>query len=240
MLFAMVVIVGAGASFVGISAVHPPTAATASTGSVAPAADPPAFNMRKYTLDAPSSRWVVVDKLRPLNPRKYEPSDLVRVSIPRTFSATIRREANTALTLMNKEFVQSHPKYGLVVHSGYRSYATQKAVWDGDYTLTALPGYSEHQTGWAVDLAGKNGKCAIYECFANTTEGKWLAANSYKYGFILRYPKGMQNVTGYQFEPWHYRYVGTLLSIEMHNRNIKTLEQFFGLPNAPKYGVGGH
>ncbi len=196
--------------------------------------------MRKYTINSPASRWVVVDKLRPLNPIGYIPPDLVHVSIASTFSTTLRREANSALVTMQAAFKRSHTSYGLVVHSAYRSYKTQQAVWDGDYNLTAKPGYSEHQTGWAVDLGAKSGKCSIYECFGALTEGVWLAANSYKYGFILRYPKGMQNVTGFQYEPWHFRYVGVELATEMHNRGIKTLEQFFGLPNAPKYNRWGH
>ena len=170
----------------------------------------------------------------------YVPPDLVNVTISKTYGATLRKAANTALTRMSLVFWRANKNYGLVVHSAYRSYANQQAVWDGDYTLTAKPGYSEHQTGWAVDLGAKNGKCSIYECFATTVEGKWLAAHAWEYGFILRYPKHFEGVTGFQFEPWHFRYVGVELSTQMHDTGVKTLEQFFGLPNAPKYNRWGH
>ena len=77
--------------------------------------------------------------------------------------------------------------------------------------------------------------CAIQECFGATPQGLWLAANSYRFGFILRYPAGKRAVTGYIFEPWHFRYVGVELATEMHETGIATLEEFFGLPPAPDY-----
>ncbi|MGH7239808.1 MAG: M15 family metallopeptidase, partial [Candidatus Saccharimonadales bacterium] len=80
-----------------------------------------------------------------------------------------------------------------------------------------------------------NPACNVAQCFANTTEGKWLAANAYLYGFVIRYPKGFENITGYEYEPWHVRYIGKSLSEEMHKTGVKTLEQFFGLPAAPNY-----
>jgi D-alanyl-D-alanine carboxypeptidase len=63
----------------------------------------------------------------------------------------------------------------------------------------------------------------------------WLAANAYRFGFILRYPQGLENITGYEYEPWHFRYVGVALATEMHKEGVQTLEQFFGLPAAPNY-----
>jgi D-alanyl-D-alanine carboxypeptidase len=104
----------------------------------------------------------------------------------------------------------------------------------GEY-LAARPGYSEHQTGLAADLSAAGQGCVIRVCFANTKAGKWLAANAWQYGFILRYPKGHTATTGYQFEPWHYRYVGVELSTQMHLTGVAVLEDFFGLPAAPKY-----
>nr|MBA3758677.1 D-alanyl-D-alanine carboxypeptidase family protein [Candidatus Saccharibacteria bacterium] len=71
--------------------------------------------------------------------------------------------------------------------------------------------------------------------FETTPEGKWLLANTYEYGFIVRYPNGKENVTGYQYEPWHLRFVGKELAIEMNKTGIQTLEEFFGLPAAPNY-----
>jgi D-alanyl-D-alanine carboxypeptidase len=86
-----------------------------------------------------------------------------------------------------------------------------------------------------MDISSVPAVCPLKACFADTDQGKWLAANAYKWGFILRYPNGMTNITGYEFEPWHYRYVGIELATEMHTTGIKTLEQFFGLPAAPDY-----
>ncbi|HSW74562.1 MAG TPA: M15 family metallopeptidase, partial [Candidatus Saccharimonadales bacterium] len=101
---------------------------------------------------------------------------------------------------------------------------------------SARPGYSEHQTGLAADLGGTSDpSCNVADCFADTVEGKWLAANAYKYGFLIRYPADKVNVTGYIYEPWHIRYIGASLSTEMHKSHIETLEEFFGLPAAPSY-----
>jgi D-alanyl-D-alanine carboxypeptidase len=77
--------------------------------------------------------------------------------------------------------------------------------------------------------------CALQACFADTPQGLWLAANAWKYGFMLRYPNGKTPITGYEFEPWHYRYVGLELAAELHTTGIQTLEEFFGLPPAPTY-----
>ena len=130
------------------------------------------------------------------------------------------------------------------IQSAYRSYDVQVGVYNGlveqlgqaggDLT-SARPGHSEHQTGLVVDISAVPATCALDQCFADTDQGKWLAKNAYKWGFVLRYPNKMTNITGYEFEPWHYRYVGVELATEMHTTGIKTLEQFFDLPAAPGY-----
>lgn len=193
------------------------------------------FDMKRYSTEDVTSIWVVVNKRRPLNPQNYAPSDLVAVG-----SQRLRTAAAEALSsLMNDA-----KKEGLTISplSGYRSYNTQVIVYNNEVatngqavadTQSARPGTSEHQTGLSIDVGG--GGCGIEDCFANTKEGKWLAANSYKYGFIIRYPEGKQAVTGYRYEPWHIRYVGSDLSTEMKTRNVSTLEEFFGLPAAPTY-----
>jgi zinc D-Ala-D-Ala carboxypeptidase len=132
----------------------------------------------------------------------------------------------------------------MTVQSAYRSFASQTRIFNGYVANegrekaergSARPGHSEHQTGLAVDIGAVPAKCAIAACFADTPQGKWLAKNAWKYGFILRYPKGKEDVTGYIFEPWHYRYVGKSLAIEYHDTDAETLEEFFGLPAAPDY-----
>jgi D-alanyl-D-alanine carboxypeptidase len=131
-----------------------------------------------------------------------------------------------------------------MLSSGYRSYDYQVGLYNGYVksqgqatadTQSARPGYSEHQTGLAVDIEPASKKCELDACFADTPEGKWLVANAYKYGFILRYTQDKTAVTGYAYEPWHFRYVGTPLATEMHNQNVATLEEFFNLPVAPDY-----
>ncbi len=98
------------------------------------------------------------------------------------------------------------------------------------------PGYSEHQTGLAVDLAPVPAQgCNLEICFGSMPQGKWLAANCWQYGFLLRYPADKVAVTGYQYEPWHFRYIGIPLATEMHNEGVETMEEFFGLPAAPNY-----
>ena len=117
--------------------------------------------------------------------------------------------------------------------SAYRSYKTQQALFnryvkrDGyekARTYSAVPGSSEHQTGLAIDVSGSSGKCAAASCFANTKEAAWLKKNSQKYGFIIRYPKGKESITGYKYEPWHLRYVGNISS-NIQSRGI-TLEEY--------------
>jgi D-alanyl-D-alanine carboxypeptidase len=84
----------------------------------------------------------------------------------------------------------------------------------------------------AVDVG--NGVCNLELCFGNTNAGKWLANNAHVYGFVIRYPAGKESITGYQYEPWHLRYVGKELASEIF-KSKQTLEEFFGLPAAPSY-----
>jgi D-alanyl-D-alanine carboxypeptidase len=86
----------------------------------------------------------------------------------------------------------------------------------------------------AVDF-GAQGVSTLQVSFAKTKAGIWLAANSYKYGFVLRYPFGKTKITGYSFEPWHFRFVGVATATEMHDQGISTLEEFYALPAAPNY-----
>jgi len=106
---------------------------------------------------------------------------------------------------------------------------------NGADTQSARPGYSEHQTGLAVDLGSTNRTCEIADCFAGTREGEWLAANAHTYGFVLRYSLHAEKTVGYKYEPWHFRFVGRELANEIHKRDNEPLETFFGLPAASDY-----
>ena len=121
--------------------------------------------------------------------------------------------------------------FSMPLLSGFRSYNTQVGLYNryvSAYgqatadTFSARPGHSEHQTGLAFDVG------SIDNNYGNTAGGKWLANNCYKYGFIIRYPKGKQNITGYQYEPWHIRYLGNPLATEVHNSGL-CLEEYLGI-----------
>lgn len=206
----------------------------------------PAFDKRQYSLSQPTSIWVVVNKQRPLNPADYVPPDLtvpdVPLRVPGNDSMQLRQPAAQALEMMFA--AAKSVGLPLMLSSGYRSYSYQVGLYGGYVksmgqagadAISARPGYSEHQTGLAADIEPLDEKCDVSVCFANLPAGKWLAANAYKYGFIMRYPADKVKITGYDYEPWHFRYVGVSLSTELHKLHIETLEEFFGLPAAPNY-----
>jgi D-alanyl-D-alanine carboxypeptidase len=194
------------------------------------------FDKTKYSTGDAASQWVVVNKQNPLIPSSYAPTDLVGIG-----NGQLAR-ANAASALGQLLTAATDAGQPVSVLSGYRSYATQSSLYnnyvrtDGQAnadTYSARPGHSEHQTGLAVDIG--NGVCNLLACFGDTSAGKWLAANAHSYGFIIRYPAGKTAVTGYQYEPWHLRYVGVELATEMQRKNIQTLEEFFGIPGGTRY-----
>ncbi len=200
------------------------------------------FDKTQHSLTKPTSRWVVVNKQRPLDPKTYAPVDLVTPKVPIRVNTQLRQETATATALMFNDAQNAGAP--MIVSSGYRSYSYQVGLYNGYVsaqgkaladTQSARPGYSEHQTGLAADVSPLDGTCSVKQCFAATKAGKWLAANAYRYGFIIRYPEGKTAITGYEYEPWHVRYVGTELSTEMHDKGIQTMEEFFGLGAAPTY-----
>ena len=123
----------------------------------------------------------------------------------------------------------------LYATSGFRSYSTQKAIFERKLKTmsekaanasVAKPGYSEHQTGLAMDVEGLSSLgSGLVEDFGETPEGIWLAEHSHEYGFILRYPKGKTEITGYVYEPWHIRYVGLEAAAQIHELDI-TFEEY--------------
>lgn len=201
------------------------------------------FDKKKYSIDDPLSLWVINDKRRPLDPADYVPPDMVDANVRYITEPQMRPPAAAAIAGL---FAASEAEGGgtMQVQNSYRSYASQTRIYDravatygqaGADSDTARPGYSEHQTGWTADVAAYPSKCDIQECFGDTPQGIWLAANAWRFGFLIRYPQGKADVTGYVYEPWHIRYVGVELSTEMHNTGILTMEEFFGLPPAPDY-----
>jgi D-alanyl-D-alanine carboxypeptidase len=171
---------------------------------------------------------VVVNKKHPNEPLDYVPPDLVEIGN----GYRLRSEAAEAYKTMSTAAAAAG--HTLVPVSAYRSYDTQVGVYNNWVAQlgqaeadiqSARPGYSEHQTGLAVDFN------TVYPAdrFENHPAGQWLAANSWQYGFVLRFPSGKQSITGYIFEPWHYRYIGVEAATDMHNKGVTTLEEYFNV-----------
>jgi D-alanyl-D-alanine carboxypeptidase len=166
-------------------------------------------------------------------PQDYIPEDLEEInpdcSIP---GLVLRHTARIAFEKMCSSANQS----GIILKaiSTFRCYTYQKEVYFRKKTpdmsmeeyekerdkVSARPGHSEHQTGLAVDIND------LEESFEQTPEGKWLAANSFQYGYILRYPKGKEQITGYNYEPWHFRYVGLELARAIYSSGL-TYDEYY-------------
>lgn len=204
------------------------------------------FNKSKYSLTDPSSIWVVVNKKRPLNPIGYSPSDLVTPNVPLRVPGNESMQMRTVAAKSLEQMFAAAKLDGisLMISSAYRSYIYQTNLYNGYVKSqgqaiadqsSARPGHSEHQTGLAVDIEPVSKKCELDACFADTPEGIWLNKYSYLYGFILRYPSDKISITGYEYEPWHFRYVGTDLATELHKQHVETLEEFFNVPGGQTY-----
>ena len=173
---------------------------------------------------------ILVNKYNYLE-KDYEPDDLINISLQYSYEGNkIREHVYEAYKEMwhaaNKENLT------LIVTSSYRSYAKQEQLhkrysnqkgleWAD--SVSARAGYSEHQTGLTLDIVTYN---STMDNFEDTDEFKWLKQNSYKYGFILRYPKDKTYITGYDYESWHYRYVGKEVAKEIHDLGI-TYDEYY-------------
>lgn len=206
-----------------------------------PAATTGGFDRRSRSIDDDASLWVVVNKRRPLE-AGYTP-DVVPVPVPHTNPPLLTSAASAAVAALFA--AARRDGIELASNSTFRSYSDQRSVYDGNLRrlgraaadrLTAHPGCSEHQTGLAVDIGPLSGRCSLDVCMGETPEGRWLAAHAWEHGFLLRYPSDRTAVTGYQYEPWHFRFLGLPLARELHRTGVATLEEFFGLPAAPDYG----
>ena len=158
--------------------------------------------------------------------------------LPKDYSPESGKEDTEAMEAFN-EMKAAAKQDGIIINvrSGYRSYNTQVQLYnnyvaqDGKAEAdrySARPGFSEHQTGLVLDITTDKTSRSIGPWFDETPQAKWLYENAYKYGFILRYPKGKEDITGYMYESWHYRYIG-----KKHSKNFKmndlTFEEYLGL-----------
>ncbi len=167
-------------------------------------------------------------------PVDYEPADLVVPDVRRPYEGIqersyLREEAADALEqLFYEAELNGHILYA---NSGFRSFERQYELFKNqqiqsglDQTLVAQPGFSEHQTGLAMDVSSSSVNFGLTEAFGDTEEGIWIEENAHLFGFIVRYPEGKQEITGYSYEPWHLRYVGTIAN-EIYEQGV-SYEEF--------------
>jgi zinc D-Ala-D-Ala carboxypeptidase len=180
---------------------------------------------------------VVVNKKRSL-PKGYVPGDLVEPQVPFSFKGPhekrhMRKEAAKAL----EKLFAGAKKDGIELRavSGYRSYKRQVSIFNNNVKtkgqayasqVSAVPGKSEHQTGLAIDVSSPSVGNVLEQSFGASKEGEWLAKHAPEYGFIIRYMKGKEDVTGYVYEPWHIRYVGKDIAEDVTKQGL-TLEEYF-------------
>lgn len=173
---------------------------------------------------------ILVNKYYSL-PEKYAPDDIEQMNAVYAYpNNSIRKEVYEAFKEMSK--AAKSDGHTLIVNSSYRSYEEQKEIYDNyrdkngeEYAdrYAARPNFSEHQTGLSLDIFSPGYGMKNFE---NSEAFKWLVENSYKYGFILRYPKDKQAITGYSYEAWHYRYIGKDLAKKVYESKL-TFDEYY-------------
>lgn len=166
----------------------------------------------------------------------YTPDDLVTVAVPTILENPevnqLREEASQALTDMFAAAEQAD--LFLFARSGFRSYDTQVHLFNGyaekhgeeaANTYSAKPGFSEHQTGLVMDVTSESVQFQLTEQFGDVPEGEWIRDHAHEFGFIIRYPQGKEDITGYIYEPWHLRYLGKDVAAAVYESNV-TYEEF--------------
>lgn len=180
--------------------------------------------------DVSKKELMLVNKFNYLD-ENYAPDDIVKVSVQFAYGDNeIKKEVYEKFRSMYND-AKKEGLY-LIITSSYRDYNFQKELWDsyanqkGDEwadSVSARAGYSEHQTGYTLDIVTYNANMSSFE---TTDEFKWLQDNAYKYGFILRYPKDKEDITGYSYESWHYRYVGKDVATKIKKLGI-TFDEYY-------------
>lgn len=189
------------------------------------------INPKKVINTVNEDYTILVNKTNVLR-SNYTPKNLVKLNIEflsDTSNESRCMEKKAADSLEDLVATAKKENIILIGSSAYRSYKSQLRILKEetdkkgvDYAdkYVAKPGQSEHQSGLAIDVTNR------VRCFDKTSkEAQWLANNAYKFGFILRYPDGKENITGYNYEPWHIRYVGKDIAKEIYMKNI-TLEEY--------------
>ena len=180
-------------------------------------------------IDNPYDYLVLVNKNNKLD-SLFIPNDLEEINLKfANKDKKLRGDARIAFEKLSNDAYKKGLK--IIVVSAFRAYSYQKNLYNKyvienglDYAdrCSARAGHSEHQTGLAIDIMGSNND---YNKFHESKEFNWMINNAHKYGFILRYPKGKEHITGFKYEPWHYRYVGIEAASIIHEKKI-TLEEY--------------
>lgn len=185
----------------------------------------------------PESIGVLVNRKYPLS-SSYVPSDLTVPNVDFTFDymSDKRHMREIAAFYLERMFAAAERDgISLAGVSAYRSYQRQVAIYENNVrtrgkkatdAVSAKPGTSEHQTGLTIDISSASAGYAIDKTFGQSDAGKWVAANSWKYGFIVRYPRGKEKITGYEYEPWHIRFTGRRLARYLTRNNL-TMEEYY-------------
>lgn len=193
--------------------------------------------IKNIILEDKRGLFLLVNEENPID-RNYKPEALVVPNIPLVGREEEPRNKVSAIIKEDLERMFNDAKrdgMDMYLSCAHRSFEEQEYLYnralekENSYSseLVALPGRSEHQLGLAVDITTRSIDFQLEEKFEDTKEGKWLLDNAYKYGFILRYLKGKEDITGYSYEPWHYRYVGNVeVSTYCYNNNL-TLEELY-------------
>jgi zinc D-Ala-D-Ala carboxypeptidase len=193
--------------------------------------------IRKQALESAKSNGllILVNKQNPID-HDYKPEDLSAIKYYATDRVAAGRYMRKPAASAFNKMVEAAARDGVVLKmtTAYRSYDFQKMLYDNYVSqsgeqaanrYSAKPGQSEHQTGLAVDVSSPSVNYQLTSAFGETAEGKWLANHAHKFGFILRYPEGKENITGYNYEPWHLRYVGMFAANEIYQQEV-TLEEY--------------
>lgn len=166
----------------------------------------------------------------------YIPDDLVTVNVPTVLENPEVRQLRQVAADALYEMFEEAEKSGIYLHarSGYRSYQTQVQLFnnyaekhgeEAANRYSARPGHSEHQTGLVMDVTSEKVNFQLDEKFGDTKEGEWLRDNAHEFGFIIRYPKEQEHITGYIYEPWHIRYLGREVATAVYESGL-TYEEF--------------
>lgn len=189
----------------------------------------------------PDSELLLVNKKRKL-PEGFTPSQLIIPNVRFSVEGNIEKNHLKAVAALSLEklFLEAEANGHIIFAiSGYRSYDRQKSIYQSnikskglEYTkkISAFPGSSEHQTGYAMDISTNSQNFQLTKEFGTTPEGKWVKLNAHKFGFIIRYPEHKTSITGFSYEPWHLRYVGIPLAEYMYRNNL-TLEEVYKFDN---------